>query len=60
MASLIQASKQNCCFILTNLDTIQVRLKWLNSNDDIDMDTLSEGDTAALRESLAQLSNASR
>jgi len=39
----------------------EVRLKWLGSGEDshIDIDALSEGDTAALRESLAQLSNAS-
>ena len=41
---------------------LQVRLKWLGGGSDeaIDIDTLSEGDTAALRESLAMLSNASR
>jgi len=38
----------------------EVRLKWLGGGEDhIDIDSLSEGDTAALRESLAQLSNAS-
>jgi len=47
------------CPAHTDSQRREVRLKWLNSNDDIDMDTLSEGDTAALRESLAQLSNAS-
>jgi len=39
----------------------EIRLKWLGggSDDAIDIDSLSEGDTAALRESLAMLSNAS-
>ena len=38
-------------------------MKWLGGGSEdshIDIDSLSEGDTAALRESLAQLSNASR
>jgi len=40
----------------------EVRLKWLGGGGEdshMEIDTLSEGDTAALRESLAQLSNAS-
>jgi len=49
------------CPTHTDSQRREVRLKWLSNTEDMsmDMDTLSEGDTAALRESLAQLSNAS-
>ncbi|XP_023342333.1 ataxin-7-like protein 3 [Eurytemora carolleeae] len=47
------------CPAHTDQQRREIRLKWLSDDQHVDIDSLSEGDTAALRESLAQLSNAS-
>ena len=48
------------CPVHSSAQRRDVRLRWLTSEEDqVDIDSFTEGDTTALRESLAQLSNAS-
>lgn len=49
------------CPVHTDTQRREVRLRWLSNEEEshVDIDSFTEGDTATLRESLAQLSNAS-
>lgn len=47
------------CPIHTDAQRREIRMRWLSNDDDVDIDSFTEGDTVALRESLAQLSGAS-
>ena len=48
------------CPVHTVIQRKEIRMRWLSPEEDqVDIDSFTEGDTTALRESLAQLSNAS-
>ena len=48
------------CPFHTDVQRREIRIRWLSNDDEtVDIDSFTEGDTATLRESLAQLSNAS-
>eukprot|EP00095_Tigriopus_kingsejongensis_P001546 snap_masked-scaffold424_size175595-processed-gene-0.21 protein:Tk01546 transcript:snap_masked-scaffold424_size175595-processed-gene-0.21-mRNA-1 annotation:"ataxin-7-like protein 3-like isoform x4" len=51
------------CPVHTDAQRREIRIRWLSQHPDedshVDIDSFTEGDTAALRESLAQLSGAS-
>jgi len=49
------------CPVHSDAQRREVRLRWLSTEEEshVDIDSFTEGDTATLRESLAQLSNAS-
>ena len=48
------------CPAHTDVQRREVRLKWLGGKNDDDIEVESDGEDSALRESLSQLSNASR
>ena len=48
------------CPAHTDFQRREVRLKWLGGKHEDEIDVDSDGDTIALRDSLSQLSNASR
>jgi len=48
------------CPFHTDAQRREIRIRWLSNDEEtVDIDSFTEGDTATLRESLAQLSNAS-
>eukprot|EP00094_Tigriopus_californicus_P007078 TCALIF_06814-PA protein Name:"Similar to ATXN7L3 Ataxin-7-like protein 3 (Homo sapiens)" AED:0.12 eAED:0.12 QI:0/0.66/0.75/0.75/1/1/4/965/294 len=56
-------SRSTRCPVHTDTQRREIRIRWLSQHPDeethVDIDSFTEGDTAALRESLAQLSGAS-